>query len=79
MSYMNEDFSYMSRNFGQALIVKMAAPMVTCTSSCGLLRNNAKSAQTVNFFVDKHLLALEHPGEGLLEESHGAAQRLWKV
>ena len=31
------------------------------------------------FCYDKHLLALEHPGEGLLEESHGAAQRLWKV
>ena len=53
--------------------------MVTCTSSCEKLGINEKSDRIMNFCDDKHLLALEHPGEGLLEESHGAAQRLWKV
>ena len=69
----------MFRNFGQAIKAKMAAPMVTCTSSCGYLGINEKSDHNTNVCNEKHLLALEHPGEGLFEESHGAAQRLWKV
>ena len=58
---------------------KMAAPMFTCTFSCGLLQNMKNLPESPCFCNDKHLLALEHPGEGLPEESHGAAQRLWKV